>query len=56
MRFTPLRSFVLVSLGLAGVSQAQGLRPLQQPTSDLIKDYFFQETEDGIVAADVTGT
>jgi hypothetical protein len=59
MRFTPVRlgySAALLLLGLAGAASAQSSRLFDPTSNDLQLDYFFQETEQGIVAADVHGT
>jgi hypothetical protein len=51
------RSVVLLSLGLAGMASAQGVRPGFPSSNELQKDYFFQELADGsILAADELGT
>jgi len=51
------RSTVLLSLALAGVASAQNVRPTDPSSSELQKDYFFQELADGsILAADALGT
>ena len=59
MRFTQVRLGFAASclcLGLAGAASAQSQRPFDPTSNDLHLDYFFQETEQGIVAADVHGT
>src|SRR5262245_1765846 len=58
MRLSPVRSAVLVTLGLAGVATAQTARPANPNLAlgELQKDYFFEELGDGsILAADTLG-
>jgi len=57
MRLSPLRlggATALIALGSMG--SAQSLRTVDFTDNEMIKDYFFEETANGIVTADVHGT